>query len=121
MAKLFKITRDRQGVPAYGIEFVDARKINNSFGPGDEAYIVLQSDDKDVIFSPGGGTFYISSDPNPAIPAISGGEMQETNSVQNFATINLVNWPLSADSGNIEKRLYVKSLTSQTISIVVLK
>ena len=121
MSELFKITRDRQGLPAYGLEYVNARKINNSFGAGQEAYIVLQPDDKDVIFFPGGGTFFISTDPNPIVPAIAGGEMQETNSIQNIATINVTNWPLSVDSGNIEKRLYVKSETTQTMTIMVLK
>ena len=120
MGQNFNLTRDSQGAISYGLCIVSPKKYNNSFAINDETYIVIESpDDKYVIFLPEfGGSYHVSSDPNPAIPSTPGAQMQEADTVQTPAHISLDNWPYSVTAPT-EKRIYIKSLLAQSMTVLV--
>ncbi len=84
----------------------------------DETFIELESGDKTAIFFPGVGANYrISNATNGVIPSTPGAAMQQVNTTQNIAAVQLDDW-LDSGSG---KRIYILSADIQTMTVLVYK
>lgn len=117
MSIQLNLGRDQQGEISYALDIIHAKKYNNSFDAGDETWIVLEDTDRTAIFLPSAGaTYRISWESLPDFPITPSAPMQEANIVQNPAIIELSTW-VRGTSG--AKRLYIKSDTIQTMTVLV--
>ena len=118
MSEELNLGRDHQSLVDYALSLVGVRKYNNNFAAGDETFIELESGDKTAIFFPGVGANYrISNATNGVIPSTPGAAMQQVNTTQNIAAVQLDDW-LDSGSG---KRIYILSADIQTMTVLVYK
>lgn len=115
-----KLGRDNSGLTTYALPLYQAKRTYSIFfQDNDEGYVPLIEGDQQAIIFTDGGRFQISNIPNPAPAAVvNGAAFPQVNTNINQMAISLDGWPFPTGI-NTEKRIYIKSLDSQNITVKI--
>jgi hypothetical protein len=95
MTKKFIITKDDKGIPSYGIEIAQTRKLGGSVGAGAIVNVAIEEGELYALISSSVGTDYLVSSSTIASDytvVATGNPLLSTESFQNISLIGLQNW-----------------------------